>query len=92
MSWLEEAADRAAANYLPLCQVCHTPVRPEDEPVEVELDEAGRALIHGAWDCMDEPRCEERIRTDGSSGEASARCVLPASHAAATECLEGEWA
>jgi hypothetical protein len=68
---------------LAICPICKAPVLEEHGPVEVELDSGKAGFIHGAFDCMDEPRCEE-IRAGGTyNGEASQRCVLPAPHTGA---------
>jgi len=65
-----------------LCGICHAPVLKEHDPTPIEWVGTGEAgVIHGAFDCMDQPRCEEILPISGGGGmEGKARCVLPANH------------
>ena len=76
-----------------LCGVCHAPVLEEHQPVQIEWAGTGEmGVIHGTFDCTDQPRCDEMIPISGGGGmEGKARCVLPANHIdASADHLPGE--
>lgn len=90
--WQTDSADAHRNNLsgpqpVGVCEICKTPVLPEHDPVEVHLDGGAKALIHGSFDCMDEPRCGESKSGYAYGLEASQRCVLPAPHTG--ECYWG---
>lgn len=78
------------------CAVCAMPVRKEDDPTVIEmLDDGAAGIIHGAFDCMDDWRCDEvRNVTAGSGAWGTQHCQLPSNHVlvdgAVRECLWGE--
>jgi hypothetical protein len=57
------------------CAVCGAPVYRDHDPVAVVWSDGTDGIIHGAFDCTDERRCEEL--------DQDRRCVLPRSHTGA---------
>lgn len=61
------------------CAVCGTPVTEEDDPVAVEYGDGQAGVLHGSYDCLDQPRCSV-VGMVGDEVPVESRCVLVETH------------
>lgn len=83
IGFLSRAALEGGAKVRGACAVCGAPVTDEDAPVPIEWTDGRPGVLHGSYNCFDQPRC-------GVTGSLSSdiypdqptevRCLLMANH------------